>query len=69
MVSLSLLLNRIARVEDARPRGIVRHSSLAVPRVQLSWQQVVDESHGDAVPNGEFGAGVVYKLNAGLPAP
>src|SRR5882724_11064942 len=30
-------------LEDARPRGIVRHSSLAVPGVQLSWQQVVDE--------------------------
>jgi len=30
-------------LEDARPRGIVRHSSLAVPEVQLSWQQVVDE--------------------------
>jgi long-chain acyl-CoA synthetase len=30
-------------LEDARPHGIVRHSSLAVPEVQLSWQQVVDE--------------------------
>lgn len=30
-------------LEDARPLGIVRHSSLAVPGVQLSWQQVVDE--------------------------
>src|SRR5258708_28219313 len=30
-------------LEDARPRGIVRHSSLAVPGVQLSWQQVIDE--------------------------
>jgi long-chain acyl-CoA synthetase len=30
-------------LEDARPRGIVRHSSLAVPAVQLSWQQVIDE--------------------------
>src|SRR5229473_5954070 len=28
---------------DARPHGIVRHSSLAVPGVQLSWQQVLDE--------------------------
>jgi len=25
-------------LEDARPHGIVRHSSLAVPGVQLSWQ-------------------------------
>src|SRR6202050_4222176 len=30
-------------LEDARPRGIVRHSSLAVPKVQLSWQLVIDE--------------------------
>src|SRR6202142_3710716 len=30
-------------LEDARPRGIVRHSSLAVPEVQVSWQQVLDE--------------------------
>src|ERR1700758_5485673 len=30
-------------LEDARPRGIVRHSSLAIPGVQLDWQQVVDE--------------------------
>jgi long-chain acyl-CoA synthetase len=30
-------------LEDARPHGIVRHSSLAVPDVQLSWQQVIDE--------------------------
>src|SRR6201997_381648 len=29
-------------LEDACPHGIVRHSSLAVPTVQLSWQQVVD---------------------------
>jgi long-chain acyl-CoA synthetase len=30
-------------LENARPRGIVRHSSLAAPGVQLSWQQVIDE--------------------------
>src|SRR5712691_8730256 len=30
-------------LEDARPHGIVRHSSLAVPGVQLNWQQVIDE--------------------------
>src|SRR6266853_708222 len=30
-------------LEDARPRGIVRHSSRAVPSVQLSWQPVVAE--------------------------
>src|ERR1700729_2698244 len=31
-------------LEDARPRGIVRHSSLAVPEAQLGWQQVIDKS-------------------------
>jgi long-chain acyl-CoA synthetase len=30
-------------LEDARPHGIVRHSSLAVPGVQLNWQQVIDQ--------------------------
>src|SRR5713226_7942345 len=30
-------------LEDARPHGIVRHSSLAIPGVQLNWQQVIDE--------------------------
>jgi long-chain acyl-CoA synthetase len=30
-------------LEDARPHGIVRHSSLAVPQVQLSWQRVIDQ--------------------------
>src|ERR1700693_1228475 len=39
-----LATKEIDRVlEDARPHGIVRHSSLAVPEVQLSWQQVIDE--------------------------
>jgi long-chain acyl-CoA synthetase len=30
-------------LEDASPRGIVRHSSLAAPKVNLSWQQVIDQ--------------------------
>ena len=30
-------------LEDSSPRGIVRHSSLAVPETQLSWQRVIDE--------------------------
>jgi len=30
-------------LEDARPLGLVRHSSLAVPGVRLSWQQAIDE--------------------------
>jgi long-chain acyl-CoA synthetase len=39
-----LSINEIDQVlEDARPHGIVRHSSLAVPEVTLSWQQVIDK--------------------------
>jgi long-chain acyl-CoA synthetase len=42
-------------LEDARPHGIVRHSSLAVPGVQLSWEQVIDEEpipiRSDPAPN------------------
>src|SRR6201982_3161152 len=30
-------------LEDARPRGLIRHSSLAVPNAQANWQQVVDQ--------------------------
>ena len=29
---------------DAKPRGIVRHSSLATPTVQLPWQHILDET-------------------------
>src|SRR3954463_11261680 len=39
-----LSINEIDQVlEDARPHGIVRHSSLAVPAVQLNWEQVIDQ--------------------------
>jgi long-chain acyl-CoA synthetase len=41
-------------LEDARPHGIVRHSSLAIPGVELHWQQVIDEEtlaiSGDPAP-------------------
>jgi long-chain acyl-CoA synthetase len=43
------LNTRLAPVEidrvlaDASPRGLVRHSSLPVPTVRLSWEQVLDE--------------------------
>ena len=30
-------------LEDANPRGLVRHSSLPKPGVQLEWQRVLDE--------------------------
>jgi long-chain acyl-CoA synthetase len=41
-------------LEDARPHGIVRHSSLAVPGVRLRWEHVIDEEplpiNSDLVP-------------------
>jgi long-chain acyl-CoA synthetase len=33
---------------DATPRGLIRHSSMAVPSVQLEWQVVLDEEPLDA---------------------
>jgi long-chain acyl-CoA synthetase len=39
-----LAAHEIDRIlKDASPRGIVRHSSLPVPGVQLDWQQVIDQ--------------------------
>jgi long-chain acyl-CoA synthetase len=40
---------------DAQPRGLIRHSSLPVPTVQVSWQLVLDqeplEVRSDSVPD------------------
>src|SRR5882672_8471665 len=40
---------------DAKPRGLIRHSSLPVPTVQVSWQKVLDqeplEVRSDSVPD------------------
>ena len=40
---------------DASPRGLIRHSSLPVPTVQLPWQRVLDEEpldvSGDSCPD------------------
>src|SRR5207302_748140 len=35
---------------DASPRGLIRHSSLPVPTVQLPWQRVIDEEPLDVSP-------------------
>jgi long-chain acyl-CoA synthetase len=50
-----LSINEIDQVlEDARPHGIVRHSSLPVPGVHLNWEQVIDQEplpiNSDLVP-------------------
>src|SRR5260370_8647321 len=40
---------------DAKPRGLIRHSSLPVPTAQISWQLVLDqeplEVRSDSVPD------------------
>src|ERR1700746_461515 len=36
---------------DASPRGLIRHSSLPVPTVQLPWQRVIDEEPLDVSSN------------------
>ena len=35
-------------LDDAKPRGVVRHSSLPVPTAQVSWQLVLDQEPLDA---------------------
>jgi long-chain acyl-CoA synthetase len=53
---------------DASPRGLIRHSSLLVPTVQLSWQRVLDEepldlrsdSYPDAIYDPEATLALVY---------
>ena len=53
---------------DASPRGLIRHSSLPVPTVQVSWQLVLDEepldvrsdSYPDAIYDPEAILALVY---------
>jgi long-chain acyl-CoA synthetase len=45
-------------LEDARPRGLIRHSKLPAPTIRLEWEHVIDldsldEVEGEAYP-GEF---------------
>ena len=51
---------------DASPRGIIRHSSLPVPTVQLSWQLVLDEesldSRSDSYPEAIYDPEAVLAL-------
>jgi acyl-CoA synthetase (AMP-forming)/AMP-acid ligase II len=49
---------------DASPRGIVRHSSLSAPNVQLPWQRVLDEEPLDAA--GASGPDPIYDPDATL---
>src|SRR3954453_16532202 len=61
---------------DATPHGLIRHSSLAVPTVQLPWQLVLDEeplespsgSYPDAVFDPDAAFALIYTSGTtGLP--
>ena len=55
-------------IADASPRGLIRHSSLPVPTVKLSWELVLDQepldsskrspSRGDLRPRSDPGSGL-----------
>jgi len=51
---------------DATPHGLIRHSSLAVPAVQLPWQLVLDkeplESPTDSYPDTVYDPDAVFTL-------
>jgi long-chain acyl-CoA synthetase len=51
---------------DASPRGLIRHSSLPVPTVQLSWQLVLDEQlwdlSDDSPPRSVYDPGAILAL-------
>jgi long-chain acyl-CoA synthetase len=53
-------------LEDASPHGLVRHSSLPVPTVQLSWQRVLDEEpleiRGDLPPDAIYDPEAILAL-------
>ena len=42
-------------LDDAKPGGLIRHSSLSVPTVQVSWQVVLDQDpldvQSDSIPD------------------
>ena len=51
---------------DASPRGLIRHSSLPVPSVQLAWQLVLDEEpldvRSDASPEAMYDPAALLAL-------
>ena len=53
-------------LSDAGPRGLIRHSSLPVPTVQLSWQMVLDEEplyvQSDSYPDSIYDPEAVLAL-------
>jgi len=51
---------------DAQPRGLIRHSSLPVPTLQVSWQLVLDQEpldvQSDSVPNPIYDSNAILAL-------
>ena len=51
---------------DAKPRGLIRHSSLPVPTAQLSWQLVLDQEpldlRSDSVPDPSYDPDAILAL-------
>ncbi|HST12381.1 MAG TPA: AMP-binding protein, partial [Terriglobales bacterium] len=66
-VNTRLSVVEIDRVlADASPRGLVRHSSLPVPKVRLPWQRVLDEEpwevRKDSRPNVHYDPEAILAL-------
>jgi biotin carboxyl carrier protein len=66
-VNIRLSITEIDHViADASPRGLIRHSSLAVPTVKLSWELVLDqeplEVHGDCHPEAIYDPEAILAL-------
>jgi long-chain acyl-CoA synthetase len=51
---------------DAKPRGLIRHSSLPAPTVQLPWQRVLDQEpldvRSDSYPDAIYDSEAVFAL-------
>jgi long-chain acyl-CoA synthetase len=53
-------------LDDAKPRGLIRHSSLPVPAVQVSWQLVLDQealdAQSDSIPDPIYDPNAILAL-------
>src|SRR3954470_4350353 len=53
-------------LDDAKPRGLIRHSSLPVPTVQVSWHVVLDQDPLDVpkdfIPNAIYDPDAILAL-------
>src|SRR2546426_7374180 len=53
-------------LDDAKPRGLIRHSSLPVPTVQVSWRVVLDQDpldvQSDSIPDPIYDPNAILAL-------